>query len=125
MMSIIHAYNYYEMSINMANESLKFSSHAIDELDAMHNVLRKMFAMAKEIFYSKNHEKLVELHLLEEKTDELKEAYSSNHYSRITQNLCSVELTPFYSGIVSEIERVADHLVNIAYSIDNPTGDED
>lgn len=120
-----HAYNYYEMSINMANESLKFSSHAIDELDAMHNVLRKMFAMAKEIFYTKDHKRLEELHLLEEKTDELKEAYSSNHYSRITQNLCSVELTPFYSGIVSEIERVADHLVNIAYSIDNPTGDED
>ncbi|MCQ3035030.1 MAG: Na/Pi cotransporter family protein [Bacilli bacterium] len=119
-----HAYNYYEMSNNMANESLKFSAHAIEELDEMHNTLRKMFAVAKEIFYTKHRDKLVELDNLENEIDRLKEEYSSNHYSRITQNLCSVELTPFYSGIVSEIERVADHLVNIAYSINNPTGDD-
>ena len=120
-----HAFNYYEMSVNMSNDSLMFSEPAKKELDEMHDILMKMFALAKDIFESKDYDELSSLDKLEKTIDEMKNDFSSNHYSRITQNLCSVELTPFYSGIISEIERVADHLVNIAYSINKPTGDDE
>ena len=28
------------------------------------------------------------------------------------------------ANMISELERIADHLVNVAYSIKNPTGDD-
>ena len=33
-------------------------------------------------------------------------------------------LSPFHSNLLSELERVADHLTNIGYSIISPTGDD-
>ena len=35
---------------------------------------------------------------------------------------CSVELGAYFYSLVSGLERVADHLVNVAYSIVNPIG---
>ena len=61
---------------------------------------------------------------LEDKTDELKNKLSSAHYERIQKNLCKMENSPFYTTLVSELERVADHLVNVGYYIVNPTGDD-
>ena len=36
-----------------------------------------------------------------------------------------MELSPFYTSLVSELERVADHLVNVGYAYLNPTGDDE
>ena len=58
------------------------------------------------------------------KTDNLKNKLSNAHYERIQNNTCKMENSPFYTTLVSELERVADHLVNIGYSIVNPTGDD-
>ena len=35
-----------------------------------------------------------------------------------------MDLSPFYTSLVSELERVADHLVNVGYAYLNPTGDD-
>jgi len=64
------------------------------------------------------------LHDLEDQTDNLKNTLSTAHYERIQNKTCHVENSPFYTTLVSELERVADHLVNIGYSIVNPTGDD-
>ena len=65
-----------------------------------------------------------DLNALEDKLDKLKAAFSTAHYNRITSNVCKVELSPFFSTFISELERVGDHLMNIGYSFINPTGDE-
>ena len=44
--------------------------------------------------------------------------------TEIKKNECNNELSPYHSTLLSELERVADHLTNVGYSIINPTGDE-
>ena len=56
--------------------------------------------------------------------DELKNYLSNAHFKRIKEKKCKNELSPFHSNLLSELERVADHLTNIGYSIVNPTGDD-
>ena len=83
-----------------------------------------MFDLTLVIFHDRSQESLRKLHDLENKTDELKNTLSSAHYERIQKKTCHVENSPFYTTLVSELERVADHLVNIGYSIVNPIGDD-
>ena len=118
-----HAFNFYESSLKMNENDLEFSDVARVEMSQMNDVVIKMFELALHIFKDKDAKQLKQLHKLEDETDKLKSVLSAKHFERITKNQCKNELTPFYSTLVSELERVADHLVNIAYSIDNPIGD--
>ena len=119
-----HAYNFYEQSIKMVDKDLAFSDTAKKEFQEMFDVIEKMFVLAFAIFDNGTRVNLRKLHDLETKTDELKNQLSSAHYERIQKNTCKMENSPFYTTLVSELERVADHLVNVGYSIVNPTGDD-
>ena len=119
-----HAYNFYEQSLKMVDNDLSFSDTAKKEFQEMFHVVDKMFDLAYAIFDNQTRVNLKKLHDLEDKTDALKNKLSNAHYERIQKNLCKMENSPFYTTLVSELERVADHLVNVGYSIVNPTGDD-
>ena len=119
-----HAYNFYESSLKMVDNDLSFSNTARKEFQEMFDVIDQMFDLAYLIFHDKSQDNLKKLHDLENETDNLKNKLSNAHYERIQNNTCKMENSPFYTTLVSELERVADHLVNIGYSIVNPTGDD-
>ena len=119
-----HAYNFYEASLKMVDNDLAFSSIAKAEFQEMFDVIQKMFDLSFMIFDNGTRVNLKKLHDLETKTDELKNKLSTAHYERIQKNMCKMENSPFYTSLVSQLERVADHLVNVGYSIVNPTGDD-
>ena len=77
-----------------------------------------------EIFYEYDVQHLNSLNGLEETVDELKSKFTSEHYVRLSMGDCKVELNSLFISTISNLERVADHLVNIGNSIVNPTGDE-
>ena len=119
-----HAYNFYESSLKMVDNDLSFSNVAKKEFDSMYDLVEQMFELTLVIFHDRSKDSLRKLHDLENKTDELKNTLSSAHYERIQKKTCKVENSPFYTTLVSELERVADHLVNVGYSIVNPIGDD-
>ena len=119
-----HACNFLDMTKKMAGEDLSFSEIAKQEFKQYEDVLREMFEISSQIFMDRNYKDLQRLHDLEEETDNLKETLSTNHFERIKKNECNNELSPFHSNLLTELERCADHLTNIGYSIVNPTGDE-
>ena len=120
-----HAYNFYESSLKMVANDLKFSDIAKAEFKEMFDVIDEMFELSFVIFHDQTGTYLRKLHDLESQTDSLKNKLSSAHYERIQKNMCKMENSPFYTTLVSELERVADHLVNVGYSIDSPVGDDE
>ena len=120
-----HAYNFYESSQKMVANDLKFSEVAKKEFQTMFDIINQMFDLTFIIFHDQTDTNLKKLHDLEDQTDELKNKLSTAHYERIQKNMCKMENSPFYTTLVSELERVADHLVNIGYSIVNPVGDDE
>lgn len=120
-----HAYNFLEMARKMKNEDLQFSDTAKKEFDEFINILKEMFVVAEKSFMDGSKEDLLKLTELEKATDELKDKLAAAHFERIKKNECNNELSPFHSTLLSELERVADHLTNVGYSSDNPTGDEE
>ena len=120
-----HAYNFYENSKKLEESDLKFSNVAIKEIDVFFDLIMDMSDITIDIFKNEQHQKLNQLHELEEKSDVLAKELSDNHYKRMTANECNGALSDDFATLISELERVADHLTNIGYSVINPTGDEE
>ena len=54
----------------------------------------------------------------------MKRDLTEKHFGRLADGKCSMELSPYYNSAVTGLERVADHLINVGYSIVNPTGSQ-
>ncbi len=119
-----HAENFNEIGIEMINKKIAFSEEALSGIKAMRDNVTKMFEISNESFESLNRERLPELTRLEEGVDTMKKELIASHFARLAEGNCSVDVSPYYSSVVAGLERVADHLVNIGYSIVNPTGSQ-
>lgn len=119
-----HAENFHEIGAEMKAKGLNFSDVALTELKEMSGKVLKMFEIASEAFDDMNSTRLGELTSLENEVDELKRELSFRHYARLTEGSCKIEHSPYFSSMVGGLERVADHLVNVGYSILNPTGSQ-
>lgn len=119
-----HAINFYEISQEMQQKKLTYSQVAQDEIRTMCDAVLSMFAIAKDTFENLNRERLPELTEYENRVDGMKKELTAKHYTRLTDGSCSVTHSPYYSSTVAGLERVADHLVNVGYSIQNPTGSQ-
>ena len=120
-----HAENFMEMSKKMFDEEIKFSEIAIKEMDEMYNKVVEMFDISLEIFDNKDFDSLSRLNSLEEEVDQLKKQLSNQHFDRIADGTCKLEHSSYFTSIVSAIERIGDHLTNVGFSIENPTGSQD
>lgn len=119
-----HAENFYEIASEMQNEGLTFSDSAMEELAQMQNKVLRMFEIAANAFDSSNTNELRELTQLENEVDDLKRELTASHYKRLAEGNCKVTLSPYFSSTVAGLERVADHLINVGYSILDPTGSQ-
>lgn len=120
-----HAENFHEIGQEMLAKKLSFSDTALLDIQQMHGVVIDMIAIAKEAFDDENHDRLPALSKLENETDEMKRSFSAKHFSRLSEGNCSLEVSPYYTSTITGLERVADHIVNVGYSISNPVGDDD
>lgn len=119
-----HAENFLEIAQQMEDSGIEFSEQAKAELGEMKNKILQMFEIAESAFDHKDASHLGELTALENEVDGLKKELSSRHYARLAEGNCKVELSPYFSSTVAGLERVGDHLVNVGYSVLNPTGSQ-
>ena len=119
-----HAENFHEIGREMLANKLAFSDTALTDIRQMFRVVIDMIAIAKDAFDAENPEHLPTLASLENQTDEMKRAFTAKHFSRLSEGHCSLEVSPYYTSTITGLERVADHIVNVGYSICNPVGDD-
>lgn len=120
-----HAENFHEIGQEMLGKKIPFSETALSDIKQMHHAVIEMIAIAKEAFDTENPDHLPELKGLENQTDEMKRSFSAKHFSRLSDGNCSLEVSPYYTSTITGLERVADHIVNVGYSICNPVGDDE
>lgn len=119
-----HAENFYEIGEQMKDEELSFSDIAKRDISYMFDEVVEMFETATEVFKTTNFQKLEILNQKEEVIDGLKKSLNHGHVQRLATGTCKTELSAYFFSTVSGLERVADHLVNVGYSIVNPTGSQ-
>ena len=119
-----HAENFHEIGTEMASKKIAFSEIASKEIAAMRLKIFEMFAISKDAFENHNKTQLPTLTALEETVDKMKKDLTASHFARLANGNCNTSASPYYSSLVSGLERVADHLVNVGYSIVNPIGSQ-
>ncbi len=119
-----HAENFYEIVAGMKAKGISFSDMAKADIKTMREKTMQMLVISKDAFDNLNKDELPALASLEDEIDEMKREFTANHFSRLAEGNCSIEVSPYYSSTIVGLERVADHLVNIGYSIVNPIGSQ-
>ena len=119
-----HAENFYEITAEMAAKQVAFSETGRAGVEKMRAQVAGMLAVARDIFDNLDRERLPELSKLEETIDAMKKELTAHHFARLADGNCNMEVSPYFSSTVAGLERVADHLVNVGYSIVSPVGSQ-
>ena len=119
-----HAENFYEIVAEMSSKNITFSEKARNDIKSMRDKVMQMLVISKDAFDNLNKAELSMLDVFEEEIDAMKKELTASHFSRLAEGDCSMEVSPYYSSTVAGLERVADHLINVGYSIVNPIGSQ-
>lgn len=108
-----HAINIAEYSNMITEKKIVFSKFAQVEIMEMQKVCDQMFDVLLN-----RHEDVIEWHehiaAMEQKIDDLTEAYRNNMYDRIQSGICSDEGSILFSEMLTDFERIGDHALNIS-----------
>lgn len=93
-----------------------FPEIVIEEIGEMNKLIEELFNKTLTIYKKKNSVILKEALAIEEKIDRLTEQMTAEHIRRVNDGVFSVSTGSQYLALVSDAERVADHLVNVTNS---------
>lgn len=117
-----YATNISEYAIKLKNSDGKFSEDAEKDIKTMYDKVMLLYRDVMYTFEKREDKMLSEIARREQEIDEMKLIMSENHIKRLNEGLCSAETGALYLSLASNLERVADHLTNIGYSIKSYTG---
>lgn len=116
--------NFLEQSDKMSKEGIDFSDAAVAEVYQMYGKVISMYDDAIRAFEKRDYDILPVISATENEVDALKEELGHRHIERLNRGDCAVERGTYFFAVISALERIADHMVNVAFSIKNPTGSQ-
>ena len=108
-----HSLNVAEHAQQCAKNKLTFSGTGIIELNKIRDSILEMFALVSNKFITTD-ERKEKVYKLEAQVDRYTEEFRKNHIDRVTSGECNIESGILFDEILTDLERIADHLMNIA-----------
>ncbi len=108
-----HAMNIAGYVKTIEEKNIRFSDGARAEISKMQEICELAFKKAIEP-QADRYMWLEEVKALEEEIDNMTEAYRAEHLTRMHQGKCSEEACILYSELLTDFERIGDHILNIA-----------
>lgn len=100
-------------------DNLVFSEGINEEIMNMYGLLCKQYGLVKEIFLEKRYELMKESDEVEDEIDSARKELIAEHIQRLAQGKCRPENNTIFINLISNLERIGDHLNFIAHSLDN------
>ena len=93
---------------------MSFSERALGEIEKMKTICLEAMKAFDNDMRSFNIEALTEIAQVEQRLDDLTDAYRKAQIERMKTTSCAPEASVFYSEMLTDVERIGDHLLNIA-----------
>ena len=113
-----HAENIIEYAMSRESGKFTLSDAAQLELHEMYASVHDLLNMALNAFDTHDENRIVRAYALEARVDDMADLLHDRHIERLTRGLCSPHSGMLFSDTVSNLERVADHAINIINSAD-------
>lgn len=112
-----YAENITEYSAKLKEDNVTLSDEAKEELKNMKGMINELFENAVEVFDKRDFGRLNKVDEVEESIDRYSAELELKHVDRVKQGVCSAQTGSVYLQTVSNLERVGDHITNVAFSI--------
>lgn len=112
-----HCTNLFEFFSDRYSTNKELSEDGKQDLNQLFDTIMQMMQKTFDAFYQWDKTKALEVDKIEEEVDKLEAFFHQRHIHRVDSGACSYLNTDHYVEILSNLERLGDHLDNIAESI--------
>ena len=112
-----HAENIADLTQQKINKKLEYSEHAIDQIHKVYDKALESLSVAIDSYATKDVNKAKSVNDLEAEVDKMQKKYRDLHIKRLYDGTCNAYAGAIYLDLLSNLERVSDHSMNIAESV--------
>lgn len=109
-----HSENLAEFASYKKSQGITFSEQGEKELAEMSETVADAFRSSIVARETENVEYVVRVEKLEDQVDTMEEELREKHIKRLSANLCKAESGVVFLDIISNLERISDHALNIS-----------
>ena len=119
-----HAMNIGEYTNMIKEKDITFSREVRGQLAMMQEVCEKALGMIEQIEQAGySAEDLQKIEQIEQQIDDMTEDFRNSQIERMQTGACSDEGCVIYSEMLTDFERIGDHILNIAQEMSGAVGD--
>jgi phosphate:Na+ symporter len=111
-----HAINICQYTQILESRQLSFSDDARQEITQMHQISLKALSLVKNID-SVSLDALTQVSALEQRIDDMTLDFRQHQLDRLQNGICSGETCILYSEMLTDFERIGDHILNICRTL--------
>ena len=112
-----YAQNIRRYSEDVKQNNIHISETAAIEINEMYDKLKAHFVAVIYVFESRRKNRMEEIEKREDEVDDYKRKLVKNHIERMNNGECNANSSSIFINLVGNLERVGDHLTNIARSV--------
>ena len=109
-----YAENIMEYAEKLVASESSFSEDAQGEVATLKAVANELYQKVMKIYANFDTESFRDAYALEETIDRVTETMSNMHVARLAEGTCSADVGALYLALASNVERIADHFINVA-----------
>ena len=109
-----HLENIVELVEEQKSSKFHLSEGALRDLEEMFSVVLEIVELSSQAFEEKDEEKALRIMQLEGTVDEMERFFRKKHIQRMSEGACYSNAGIIFVDILSNLERISDHCVNIA-----------
>lgn len=112
-----YAENITEFATQMVEAGAKFSEHAVQEISEMDLHISELYKNVKEAFADRTLNYMYVIEREEQETDRICKVMHQAHLRRTNEGRCTPEAGSVYLQLAVNMERIGDHMFNVANSV--------
>ena len=110
--------NFVKYTRSYVEKNLKFSDSVLEDLKSMYGLLAEMYKIAIVIFETFDKTRFDDLERKENMVDSMRRSLIDGHIKRLNDGSCPPESSAVFINLVSNLERVGDHITFIAHTVE-------